>query len=217
MDFVTKRCWQGRQALKWNGALVRRRRTVRSLGMIKINTDGISDEQKATCKFQSAYNDMMAQLTQPGFIDVLCAHEAAHLIYFTRAGTKEYDPLPPTLTYDAAKDDYTGHFAAVKIYDLPPWTPGKFTEWFSFIARAHAAPGLVARKLMPSSDGGDSNDKARFKTVCDKINQADSNAKIDFEWWWNHGLETAEKDLEHPDAMKGILEVAEKLRSEFGL
>ena len=160
---------------------------------------------------------MMAQLMQPGFITTLCAHEAVHLIYFTLAGTTEYDALPPTLTFDAAKDDYTGHLAAIKLGDLSPWTPGNFREWFSLIARAHAAPGLVARKLLPSSDGGDSGDKDRFRALCDKINKADPNTKIDFDWWWNHGLEAAAEDLENPDAMKQILEVAEKLQKEFGL
>jgi hypothetical protein len=183
---------------------------------IKINTDGISDEQKATEKFQSAYKDMMATLTAPGFIPVLCAHEAAHLIYFTRAGVKEYDAVPPTLKFDPAKDDYTGHLAAIKILDLPLWTPGKFDEWFSYIARAHAAPGVVARRLMPSSYGGDSDDRARFKKLCDEFSK-DPAVKIDFDWWWKHGQETAAKDLEHPDAMKSILQVADELRTQFGL
>lgn len=184
---------------------------------IKINTNGISEEQKATEKFQSAYRNMMAQLTAPGFIPVLCAHEAAHLIYFARLGTKKYDALPPTLRFDPAKDDYTGHLAAVKILDMPLWTPGKFDEWFSYVARAHAAPGVVARKLMPSTYGGDDDDRARFKKLCDEFNKQDPNTKIDFDWWWNHGQEMAIKDLEHPEAMKSILQVAEDLRKQFGL
>lgn len=185
--------------------------------MIKIITDGITDEQKATDKFKSAHADVMARLIQPGFITALCAHEAVHLIYLTAAGTTQYDALPPTLTFDPSKDDYTGHLAAIKISDLRPWTPGKFHEWFSVIARAHAAPGLVARRLLPSSDGGDSGDKDRFRALCDKINIADPNSKIDFEWWWYHGLEAATRDLENPQFMKQILEVADKLQKEFGL
>jgi hypothetical protein len=66
----------------------------------KINTDGISDEEKATPKFQSFYQGMMAQLSKPGFIPVLCAHEAAHLIYFAAMGMTEYDPHPACIRYD---------------------------------------------------------------------------------------------------------------------
>ena len=84
---------------------------------ITINTDGISDQQKATEKFQSAYRDMMGQLTAPGFIPVLCAHEAAHAIYFTLAGMKEFDPRPAELKYDPAIDDYTGSLATIKVLE----------------------------------------------------------------------------------------------------
>lgn len=185
-------------------------------GELKINTDAISAEQKATEKFQSAYKEMMATLTAPGFIPVLCAHEATHLIYLTRAGAKNYDALPPTIWFDPAKNDYTGALAAVKILDLPAWTPGNFNEWFSLIARAHAGPGVVARKLMPSSYGGDSDDRARFTKLCDDFNR-DPRVKIDFDWWWTHGQDMTAKDLEYPDAMKSILKVASDLRKEFGL
>jgi hypothetical protein len=185
--------------------------------MIKINTDGISDEQKATYKFQSAYNEMMARLMAPGFIRALCAHEAVHLIYFTKAGAKAYDALPPSLAFDPKMDDYTGRFAGVVVRELPLWTQGTFTEWFSYIARAHAAPGLVARRLMQSSDGGDSGDKERFKLVCDTLNKSDPNTNIDFDWWWEHALEAAARDLEDTRFMEGILEAAEQLRPELGL
>jgi len=184
---------------------------------ITIKTEGISNEEKNTEKFQSAYREMLAELSAPGFIPVLCAHEATHLIYLTMAGMKKFDALPPTITFDPAKNDYTGHFAAIKALDMPSWTPGKFHEWFSYIARAYVAPGVVARKLMPSSVGGDSKDKERFKKVCDDINKADPNAKIDFDWWWSHGEEMTIEDLKNPNAMKSILEQAENLRPQFGL
>ena len=123
---------------------------------ITIITDGISDEQKATEKFKSAYQDLLSQLKVPGFIPVLCAHEAAHAIYFTLAGMRNFEPIPATIRYDPAIDDYSGHLAAIQILDLPEWKQGQFWDWLFLIAQAHAAGGVVARKLLPSSDGGDS-------------------------------------------------------------
>jgi hypothetical protein len=114
-----------------------------------INTDGISEQEKALPKFQSFYREMMAQLSRPGFIPVLCAHEAAHLFYLTMAGLSEYDPHPASIHYDPKIDDYVGDMAGVKAKDLPPWQKGKFWEWFSLIGRALAAGGVVARKLDP--------------------------------------------------------------------
>jgi hypothetical protein len=90
-------------------------KTPRQTVSITINTDGISAEQKATEKFKSAYRDMHAQLSAPGFIPVLCAHEIAHKIYFMAAGVKEdqFKPHPAQLRYDSTKDDYVGHLAGI--------------------------------------------------------------------------------------------------------
>lgn len=183
---------------------------------ITINTDGISDEEKKTWKFQSAYQDMVKQLSVPGFIPVLCAHEAAHAVYFTLAGMKEFDPLPAYITFDPTINDYTGHLAAIKLCDIPTWTEGKFNEWFYKIAKGHAAGGVVARKLMPSSDGGDSDDKERFKKLCDKLNE-DPKVKIDFDHWWNLAQTDIATELENPQFMDTILREAANLRPQFGL
>ena len=66
-----------------------------------IDTSGLSEEQKATSQFQSAYADMMCQLNASGFIPSLCAHEAAHLIYYKMMGATQFKPLHPRITCDA--------------------------------------------------------------------------------------------------------------------
>jgi len=185
-------------------------------GNITINTDGISDEEKVTPKFQSAYRDMLAQLSAPGFADVLCAHEAAHAVYFTVAGMKQFEALPSQLRFDPVVGDYVGHLAAIQLLDLPPWTPGKFYEWFSRIACGHAAGGVMARKLMPSSDGGDSNDKDRFKKLCEELNK-DPNVHLVWQDWWKQAQDAVAKDLEDPQKIALIQEEARRLRPQFGL
>jgi len=184
---------------------------------ITINTDGISNAQRVTAKFQSAYRNMRAQLGAPGFIPVLCAHEAAHVIFFAIAGMKNYDTKPASLKYDPLIDDYVGSLASIQVLDLPPWTPGAFWEWFGKIACGHAAGGVVARKLMPSSDGGDQDDKERFKTLCDKLN-ADPNVSIDFEITWKSAQDLVSTLLEEdPKIMAAIQEKALELQPLFGL
>jgi hypothetical protein len=189
---------------------------VSASGKIIINIDGISDGERATAKFQSAYADMMTQLSAPGFAHVLCAHEAAHALYFTIAGTKQFEPQTARIRFDPTINDYAGHLAAVQILDLPNWMPGKFAEWFSMVARAHAAGGVVARKLMPWSDGGDQDDRKRLKDLCDELNK-DSNIHINFEDVWKQAQESVAKDLEIPEWMAEIEKQAEILRPQFGL
>lgn len=184
---------------------------------ITINTDGITDEQKTTEKFNSAYREMMAELMRPGFIPVLCAHEAAHTIYFNQLGITEFEPLPPRLRYSPEIDDYVGHLAAMQNKgEMRMWEEGKFWDWFIIVACAHAAGGVVARKLMPSSDGGDQDDKDRFKKLCDKFNE-DPKVKIDFDQWWEAGQKQVAEHLKAPEAMKAIEQRAERIRPLLGL
>jgi hypothetical protein len=181
-----------------------------------INTEGITDEQKSTDKFKSAYADMLAQLLAPGFIPVLCAHEAAHVLYFGIAGTINFDPQPAKLYYDPKIDDYAGHLAAVQILDIPQFVQGQFWEQFDKIAKAHAAGGVLARRLMPSSDGGDQNDRDRFKAMCEKLS-ADPNFKIDFDDYWKRAQEAVSQDLENTEWLAKIQDYAVELRPQLGL
>lgn len=132
----------------------------------RIDTSGISDKRKATDKFKSAYEDMRRQLMAPGFIAILCAHEAAHVFYFIVAGARHFKPYPATLSYDETLGDYAGSLASVQQLDLPQWKEGQFADWFSKVACAHAAGGVVARKLKPFGDVGDLDDEERFHKLC---------------------------------------------------
>ena len=110
---------------------------------ITINTDGITNAQRVTVKFQSAYRDMLAQLSAPGFTPVLCAHEAAHVVFFAIAGMKNYDTKPASLKYDPSTDDYVGSLASIQLLGMSLWTPGKFWEWLGRVACGHAAGGVL--------------------------------------------------------------------------
>lgn len=184
---------------------------------LTIDTNGISDAEKSTPLFQSALNDMLAQLSTPGFIPALCAHEAGHLIYFTAAGTKNYEALPAQLRFDPRKGDYVGHLAAIQVKDLPPWTPGRFDEWLFRVACGHAAGGVVARKLLPSSDGGDSDDKARFQQLCNEFNKRTPDLHLDWQHCWKLAQDSITKDLENPQLVDAIKTAAADLRGKFGL
>lgn len=205
--------WYTFEELEQDGSFKLRRGTLTP----KINTDEISEEQKATPKFQSFYQEMLVQLRKPGFIRILCAHEAAHLFYFTMMGLTEYDPHPATIHFDPLKDDYFADMAGVKAIDPALWQEGKFWEWFNIFARALAAGGVVARKLDPTTDGGDEDDGNRFKALCDKLNEDNPKLLLDFEERWKQTQQLVLEDLNHPQIMQAIEEQALVLRREFGL
>jgi hypothetical protein len=181
-----------------------------------INTDDISDEQKGTEKFKRAYQEMYAMLTAPGFAHVLACHEAAHLFYFTKAGTKNYDPFPARLYYDPAIDDYGGTLASVQPLDLqPPKTAEQVNEWVWTMLMAHAAGGVVARKLMPTLlDHGDEDDKIRFVSLCKRMNLSDDPEDL-----WKRAQDAVFKELvENPKVLAALEQFAEEdLRPQLGL
>jgi hypothetical protein len=117
-----------------------------------IATDGISDEQKATVKFQSAYADMMSKLTSPDFIPALCAHEAAHLVYYEMMGPIRYELLRPRLEYDPVRQRFTGHYAAIKLAENPLCDPHKWQEYITMMAALtlRAGSSVVSSSLPPA-------------------------------------------------------------------
>jgi hypothetical protein len=184
---------------------------------ITIITEGISDQQKATAKFQFTYAGMMAQLSSPGFIPVLCAHEAAHLVYFGFAGATNYKAFPARITYDPKADDFFGSLASVQMLDIPKFEEGKFWDQMFKVACAHAAGGVIARKLMPSSDGGDEDDKERFENFCAELKSRAPNFSIDVPDFWKKAQDCVAKGLENAEWLSKIQEFAETLRPELGL
>jgi hypothetical protein len=184
--------------------------------MATIITDGISEERKSTAKFKDAYQDMLRQLTAPNFAPVLCAHEAAHVVYFRLVGETKYAAFPATIQYDPTIDDYVGHLAAVQVLELPEAIPGKFWGWFNGVALAYAAGGVVSRKLMPSSNGGDQNDKKLLKDLCDLVNE-DPNINLNSENVWKAAQSAVIEDLQNPQRMASIETEAAVLRPLLGL
>jgi hypothetical protein len=212
VEVVFRGTWYTFEVLEQDGSFKLSRGTLTPT----INTDGISAEQKATRKFQSFYQEMSAQLRKPGFIRILCAHEAAHLFYFTLMGLTEYDPHPATIHFDPQKDDYFADMAGVKAIAPPVWQEGKFWEWFNIFGRALAAGGVVARKMDPTSDGGDEDDRNRFKALCDKLNEDNPKLLLNSEELWKRAQQLVLEDLAHPQIMQAIEEQALVLRREFG-
>jgi hypothetical protein len=185
---------------------------------VTIDTEGISDEQKKSLKFKRAYAEMAAQLTEPGFADVLCLHEAAHVFFFTLAGMTLYDAYPARLRYNPAIDDYEGELASIQIRDMTAHTPGKFWEWFKYMAAGHAAGGVISRKFLgPFADVGDQNDKLHFQEICEMVNEDKNITPVDADKEWSEARDYASRLLQDAKVWDAIQKVAAELRPQFGL
>lgn len=69
---------------------------------------------------------------------------------------------------------------------------------------------------MPSSDGGDQDDRERFQVLCDQLNR-DPNVSIDADDVWKKAQESVLEDLENPEFVQFIKDQARELQSDLGL
>jgi len=147
---------------------------------------------------------------------VISCHEAAHLFYFTMAGMKNYSPFPAKLYYDPSINDYSGTLASVQPCDLaPPTTEEEANKWLWTMLKAHAAGGVIARKLMPSLlDHGDQDDKDRFMALCKRMKTSANPEDL-----WKQAQEAVSKELaECPQVLARLERFAdEELMLQLGL
>jgi hypothetical protein len=185
---------------------------------VTIDTEGISDEQKESPKFKQAYAEMTAQLTEPGFAEVLCLHEAAHVLFFGLAGMTEYDAYPARIRYNPAIDDYEGDLASVQVKTMPLPTSGRFWEWFKYLAAAHAAGGVISRKFLgPFADVGDQSDRLHFQEMYEMLKDDPNVPPIDMDREWKEAQNYVLKMLDAPTVWDGVHKLAAELRPQFGL
>lgn len=144
-------------------------------------------------------------------------HEGAHLVYFGFAGVTNYKAFPARITYDPKVDDFVGSLASVQILDIPKIKGRKFWDQMFKVACAYAAGGVIARKLMPSSDGGDEHDKERFESLCAELKSKHTNFSIDVLDFWKKAQDCVAKGLENAEWLSKIQEFAETLQPELGL
>lgn len=178
-----------------------------------IDTSGLSEEQKTTAEFISMYAGMMRQLNAPGFFPLLCAHEAAHVVYYRMMGATQFKPLPPRITCDAKSGRFIPHLAAVEVIDKPLCHGESWQHWLRMDARASVAGSVVARKLGSTDTGGEEGDRLAFNNDCAQLVAHFGGISINTDWHWAWAQRSVEKDLEEfPDRMESIQTLALELR-----
>lgn len=181
-----------------------------------IDVSELTEAQKATEGFANTYTGMMKLYNQPGFITALCAHEAAHLIFYERMGSIPFETVRPKIHYNDSMSRFEGYMAGIKP-QLPDCEPRKWREWVSAKALGCAAGGVVARRLFPHADGGDFEDKRLFIQECADLVRHSGGISINAEevWAWAQQEVSRQLDLD-PKLMELIQKRAEELKALFG-
>jgi hypothetical protein len=108
--------------------------------------------------------DVQQELSAPTAVQLLCVHEAGHVIYWEKLGlTVRHDG--PTLSYVADFDRWTFYIATIP--SPSPTTLKANYQNLSAIAKSAVAGGEFVRSLLSSEDdAGDRDDRYRFGRVC---------------------------------------------------
>ena len=181
-----------------------------------IDLSELTEAQKATEGFKRTYAGMMNLYEQPGFIAALCAHEAAHLIFYERMGKISFEIVRPKIHHNDAMNRFEGYMAAVKP-QLPDCEPAKWREWVTAKALGCVAGGVVGRRLFPHADGGDVEDKRLFIQECADLVRHCGGISINAEevWAWAQAEVSRQLDAD-PKLMEVIQKRAEELKALFG-
>ncbi|GGG86852.1 hypothetical protein [Edaphobacter dinghuensis] len=181
-----------------------------------IDLSELTEAQKATEGFANTYAGMMNLYSRPGFIEALCAHEAAHLVFYERMGSIPFEIVRPKIYYNNSQARFEGYMAAVKP-QLPDCEPSKWREWVSAKALGCAAGGVVGRLLFPHADGGDHEDKRLFIQECADLVRHLGGISINAEQVWASAKQEVSRELEaNPTLMPSIQKRAAELRPLFG-
>jgi hypothetical protein len=181
-----------------------------------IDVSELTEAQRATEAFANTYAGIMKLYGQPGFIEALCAHEAAHLIFYERMGSIPFEIVRPKIHYNSSMIRFEGYMAAVKP-QLPDCEPSKWQEWVRAKALGCAAGGVVGRRLFPQADGGDLEDKRLFIQECADLVRHFGGISINAEQIWAWAQQEVSRQLDsNPMLMQLIQNRAEELRVLFG-
>jgi|SRR5882762_3102901 len=182
-----------------------------------IDVSQIPQDKLNDSRFVDLHSKMEVALHSSKWIGAFCAHEAAHIIYLTRAGATEFTFTPPHISYDASEDEFNGYPASVKANKLDNEILGRISErdWIIAAAKGYAAGGVVSRKLTNAPDHGDTEDYANFCTFCDVLCQERNDVSIDRPEFWKGAQEAVEQDLRSPAARREIWQKADEIKPKF--
>jgi hypothetical protein len=185
-----------------------------------IDTSSLTDEQKASAEFAFHHQRMMDRLTTPDFIDALCVHEAAHVVYNERRGFCSYNALKTRITCDIQSGIWGGQFGAIELHEPFCWdgSPNTFEQWLMEDAQAGAAGSVTAQKLYPALDDyGEEGDRRKFIALCEQLKEHPYAPRVHVDMFWAVAKDIVRRQLDsEPTLMQRIRDKAIELRPRLG-
>jgi hypothetical protein len=135
---------------------------------IEIDLSEIPLKNLEDPRLPGIYDRFQKKLSEPGFIDSVCIHEAGHAFYMAQAGVTDVTFNRTRITYDPVQDDFNKYPASIK---PKPWdfssAASSMENVLRVVARFCVAGGIAVRELAPKFGSGDEEDLALYESFCD--------------------------------------------------
>jgi hypothetical protein len=143
------------------------------------------------CQFE--VNELVKLLLIPGLPELLAIHEAAHEIYYLRAGCTVLGFESPRIIYKkGAKKLFSGQRARTLLGSQ--FSP-QGDNWLPKLARAYAAGGTCSRRLTITDYGGDKHDRDNFEEMYVDCYRGFAVDKKDIDKMWLDAQADVDRDL----------------------
>jgi len=131
----------------------------------------VPEDKLSDSEFIALRDSLQGALADPQWQRAFAIHEAAHVVYFPRAGANNPRLTSANITYDSQKDKFNGYAGAVSFDGRDQAVIARLTidQWLTAYAMACAAGGVAARLLTDAPDGGDEGDFDNLCKFCDAL------------------------------------------------
>lgn len=179
---------------------------------IKINLTKVPKSKLTDVKFQELFQGVQDLFANPLFVNSFCVHEAAHVIYYGRAGVPIHSVVGPSIDYESEEPKLYPAQVVVQRSDIEKL--GVENDVVQKIAKVHAAGKAAALALTSLSCGGEEIDLKNFRDFCNfaKVPEDERDAI------WNDADKQIRKEISKPSNRDEAWREAFKIRHDlFGI
>jgi hypothetical protein len=174
-----------------------------------IDTSQVPQDKLSDRRFLSLRSQIENVLKDGRFVNSVCVHEAAHVVFFEKAGFTNPSFEKTRIVFQESQEDdpFTVFMAAVKFntenVGRESLKGEELLRWILAVSKAFCAGGVAARTIMQADDVGDAQDYANFLRFCENV-CANSNIPIDRKVLWKCAQDDVRAELEQQPVERNI-------------
>ena len=183
--------------------------------MVNIDVLQVPPEKQNDRRFLALYGQLRMVFSSAIYVEAFCVHEAAHGIYFLRAGATKLIFGGPTISYDSGQDTFTANAASITAVGYSDEFLGRIgiREWIFAMARGYVAGGVAAHILAKVPDDGGEEDHRSFLALCNAICAQTTEFTVDRPAAWKQAQDEVARDLRIPSLRTEVHQRAHEFKA----